>query len=883
MDKYEYNLKLEEIKKLAESKSYEEAARIADTVDWKRVRNARTLCMVSEIYEAVDRMDDSKTVLIRAYRRSQAGRMILYRLAELSIKTEDFDEAIEYYSEFVETAPNDNSRYILKYKIYKGRGSSIQDQIAVLEDYKEREYTEKWAYELARLYYKAGDDERCIEECDDLVLWFRQGDYVIRALELKKRIAPLTREQQVIYDHRDEHVPSKAELVEAAVPELEKVITESMPSSEQEAITDSIISATEQALAQAVSQHAEEAQAQAVSRDDSWRYQSGPEQTASGSGAEASAEEAKPAGATFNMAELQKELASSMHEIVAGMTRKESDEGIIEPMNDKPVHEKAADGEVPEAGGELPKDNIDDVLTAMAAGAAGQEAAAAESTEPGKPEQAVNEGAASAQTQTAKEAAGTIQPQTAEDSTGTAQQQAASEDAASAQAQMAKETAGAIQPQMAENSIGTAQQQAASEGAASTLAQTVKQAAGTAQRQTASEGAASVQAQTAKEVAGTAQQQTANEGAASAQPQASGEPAGTPQSQTAAQPTASAQPQAAEEPKGDTIDLSAALERALAPADDAIDLSAALERAVAPEGDAVDLSAALERAAGVENMRPQAAEPAQTEAAEILPETPVQSAPQDAPKLTPNETYIFSYFASIQGLREQIATAMADAKRKVSMDRTSRSGNIVITGAPGSGRTTLGIRMAKALGSYKGENAARVAKIYAEDFNKKDIPSTVAKIAGGVLIIEEAGDLADGAARQLSKAMEFRTDALIVILEDEKHLLRALFDKYPELAEKFTSEVTIPIFTNDELVAFGKTYAYDEDFRIADEATMTLYNRIGEMQTPEHPVTVLDVKDIVDKAIRHSERFGFRKLGMILSRKRYDEDDRIILYEKDFR
>ena len=150
-------------------------------------------------------------------------------------------------------------------------------------------------------------------------------------------------------------------------------------------------------------------------------------------------------------------------------------------------------------------------------------------------------------------------------------------------------------------------------------------------------------------------------------------------------------------------------------------------------------------------------------------------------------------------------------------------------------------------------------------------------------IIEEAGDLEDGVVKQLAKAMEFRTDGLIIILEDEKHLLKALFDKHPELAEKFTSEVTIPIFTNDELVAFGKMYAFDEDFRIEDMATMTLYNRIGELQTPEHPVTVLDVKDIVDKAIRHSEKFGFRKLGMILSKKRYDEDDRIILYEKDFK
>lgn len=732
LDKYEYSLKLEEINKLVENGDYENAAVIADTIDWKRVRNARTLCMVSEIYEANDRMEDSKAVLMRAYRRSQIGRMILYRLTEVAVKMGEFDEAIEYYSEFVDIAPNDNSRYVLKYKIYKGRGSSVQDQIAVLEEYKEKEYTEKWAYELANLYYKAGEDQKCIEECDDLVLWFRQGDYVIRALELKSRLTTLSPEQQAIYEHRNEHIPNKAEMVEAAVPELEKIITETMPTSEEEAITDNIITETQRELAQAVTQHAAEAQAEKEVKDDSWRYHTGPEGSASLSDTKVIAEEAppvQPEAPAFNVEDLQRELANSMREIVSGMTRKESDEGIIEPMNDKPFHEENTREEAEEqaketADEEKPQMNIDDVLTAMAAETAAQPAG-----------QAV----------------------------------AATSEQASREAQPQKEEA---------------------------------------------------------EV-------------------------------TAAQP---AEQETQEPPEEQGME----------------DQPAEQEAHAEP---AIDLAAALERAAGVENMRPN------TEAAA----QPVQEKPQKeavlqpAPQLTADEQYIFSYFSSIQGLREQIATALQDAKRKVKLDRTSRSGNIVITGLPGSGRTTLAIRIAKALSRYKGENSARIAKIYAEDFNKKDIPRTIAKIAGGTLVIEEAGDLEDGVVQQLSKAMEFRTDGLIIILEDEKHLLKALFEKHPELAEKFTSEVAVPIFTNDELVAFGKTYAFDEDYKIEETATMALYNRIGELQTPEHPVTVLDVKDIVDQAIKRSERFGIRKLGMILSKKRYDEDDRIILYEKDFK
>ncbi len=757
MDKYEYSLKLEEINRLVENDNYEDAAKIADTVDWKRVRNARTLCMVSEIYEANDRLEDSRDVLMRAYRRAQGGRMIVYRLAEVAIQMREFDEAIEYYSEFADIAPNDYSRYVLKYKIYKGRGSRLEEQIAILEEYKEKEYTEKWAYELALLYYKAGEEQKCVEECDDLVLWFRQGDYVIKALELKSRLTPLTAEQRAIYEHRDELTPNKAELVEAAVPTLEKVITEKMPTSEEEAITDNIISETEKELAQAVSQHAAEAQAEKEDQDNSWRYHTGPERTEEEHKEaeieqEKSAEEVSAEGENSpkeipgensdkqepSVEDLQREIANSMRELVSDITRKESDEGIIEPMNDKPVHSGTAQTE---ERTEPPKENIDDVLMAMAVGTE-EQAMAEEESEPAREE-------SEAETKESEE-------------------------------------------------------------------EKVPEVPGTDTE--ARKGAEQPKAETEEE-------------GISAEIRETGEVSQVPETDT-------------QKPAGDTIDL----------------------------------SAALERAAGVENMRPNTAEP--NAAKEEAKKEPVSNA---IPQLTLEEQYIFSYFSSIQGLREQIAAALQDAKQKVKLDRTSRSGNVVITGLPGSGRTTLAIRIAKALSKYKGENSARVAKIYAEDFNKKDIPSTVAKIAGGTLIIEEAGDLSDSVAKQLAKAMEFRTDGLVIILEDEKHLLKALFDRHPELAEKFTSEVTVPIFTNDELVAFGKTYAFDEDYKIDDMATMILYNRIGEKQTSEHPVTVLDVKDIVDDAIRNSEKLGLRKLGMILSKKRYDSEDRIILYEKDFK
>ena len=688
VDKYEYNLKLEEISRLVQSGNYEDAAKIADTVDWRRVRNVRTLCLISEVYEANNRLDDSKVILLRAYKRAQMGREALYRLTEVAIKLEDFDEAVEYYSEYINIAPNDNGKYILKYKLYQGRGSSLEEQIEILEELKEKEYTEKWAYELAMLYKKVGNDKSCIAECDDIVTWFRSGKYVIKALELKQSLTELTPLQQTIYANRDEQIPTKQERVEAVVPELEKVIAQNMSTSEEEALTDNIISQTEKEIAEAVTQHA--AEVETLSDIDV--------PVATGGTIPPTVE----TKVSYDTKEMQAEIANSMRELVEGMTAKENEEGIIEPMNDKPFVDVLSSStnqevdSVTENEEVLPGQmTIDDILTSMA-------------TE--------------------------------------------------------KSTA---------------------------------------------------------------------------------EPA--------------------EEPLDDPLDEigEKSVEEAL------------------KKGDTIDLSEALEVAAGVADMRPREAtvdEPKTLEA-EVVKEEILE----EMPPLSQDEQHIFSYFTTVAGMRESITSALARLATKLVNDKTSKAGNIIITGETGSGRTTLAIRFAKVISKRKGEAAARIAKLYAEDFNKKDIASAISKIAGGTLIIEEAGDLLPAVAMQLSKAMEFRTDGLVVILEDEKDLLVKLFEAVPEFAEKFTTEVSVPVFTNDELVSFGKTYAYDEDYKIEDMATLALYNRIGEMQTPEHPVNVTDVKAIVDKAIKRSERFGVRKLVMILSRKRYDDDDRIILYEKDFK
>ena len=871
LDKYEYNLKLDEIKKLVTSGNYEEAVKVADTVEWKRVRNTRTLCMVSEIYEANGRLEDSKEILLRAYRRSQMTRTILFRLTEVAIKMKEFDEAVEYYSEFVNAAPNDTSRYILKYEIYKGRGSSLEDQIAILEEYKEAEYTEQWGYELAKLYYQAGEKQKCIESCDDLVLWFRQGKYVIKALELKRSLTELTPMQQTIYDHRDENLMPIKERVEAAVPELEKIIVDKMPSNETDAITENIISETQKELAQAVSQHTAAAEQETPEQQDqSWRYSTGgttrvmpadavrnnlqtdAPAAASAGAAEAVPQEPEAPDQAFDAQQLQKELAESMREIISGIHPAETEAEIVEPKNDMSFFRDRA-GNVPV---QEPKESIDDILVSMS----GADETA--STEEKEPEREMPD--LQVENEQPKEA---VQP--------------------SGEERIPAPQAAAPDPGMAASGFAALEAQAAK------MRAEAEQAAGLNERlaahagvNAAAEKKVEMPGTTAPDMASGTLENSQTEKKTAAQPQV---PVKKPEQAAREQRIQSVQqhhvdpaPAAYQETQPrPTLPVQGQQSQAGQPVMSQPAQGQQQAAAGVPQQSSADQKAArVSQAQGVIRMERAGRN---TEAAATQQNPYQQAAYRPNQSLTLSQQQLFSYFSTIQGLQEQIACAMKETLNKLQKDKTSRSGNLVITGDPGSGRTTLGIRFAKALCQERGNSAARVAKIYAEDFNKKDIASTVAKIAGGTLIIEEAGDLSEESIAQLSKAMEFRTDGLLVILEDEKSYLKELFDKKPTFAEKFTSEISIPIMTNDELVTFGKIYAYDEDYRIDDSAMVALYNRIGEMQTPEHPVCIADVRDIVDDAIRRSERTGIRKLGRILSHKRYDEDDRVILYEKDFK
>ena len=795
MDKYEYQAKLEEMKKLVDKEEYEEAAAIADTIEWKRVRSVRTLCLVSEIYEIVGRAEDSRNILYRAYRRSPSSRQILYRLTEACVQTQDFDDAVEYYTEYVNLAPHDNNRYILKYEIYKGRGSSVEEQIQVLEELKSQEYTEQWAYELAKLYAEAGMTDKCIAECDDLALWFHNGEYVVQALELKKRYAPLTPEQQTIYDNPSSIVDmeTKEAAIEAAVPTLDEEIMKEMPKSETEVIADSIMMNTEKEIAAAVTEHKEEIE-QAVEEPK-----------------EAVKEPAQPKD--FNTVEMQNELANSMRQILAGIRK----EKPIAELENAPVMEQTAAAKEEEEEQIEGQMSIDDLLINNAKEEVPEETTTVkaepvqEKEEPTPFKQMSEQDILTAETINLSES---IRKEIGDKDLRSYAAELAARQKELQKAQlpipeMAKE------PVLKEVSVS----EPVKEEEQKTREMPIEQ----------------IQQQ---RVEPTVQSQPVQETLQAEQPVQPQQP--LPQAEQPVQPQQSS-PQA-EQPVQETL------------------------QAEQPQQEAA-----------------QKEEPIQTqESPEALQQPKIDPMSYVRNGLDEKEKSFLGFWSSIRGMNAQVNEAVTLIMRSILADKTSSHGNVLLIGDAGNGRTTLALGMARIIGRCKGQQTAKVAKIYAEDLNNKDIAATVSKIAGGILIIEEAGDLNDNAAAQLSMAMDFKTDGLVVFLEDERRYLMDLLGRNPQLAQKFDITMNVPTLTNDELVEFGKYYAFQNDCAMDDSAVLTLYDGIGMLQNAEQPVAILDVKEIMDKAIKKANKFSLGKLFSTVSGKRYDQEDRIIIKGKYF-
>ena len=778
LDKKEYRARLDEINNLVEKQDYREALNVVETIEWRRVRSARTLCMVSEIYEVNKRYDDSLRLLLLAYQRAPSGKLILYRLVELSVKMTDYESAVKYYNQFMKLSPNDNNRYILKYKIYKGRKNPIEDQIKILEKYKASEYTERWAYELARLYARAGMYDKCIAECDEMVLWFSDGKYVKKALELKMKYTELTDAEKEKYkelygEPKAVRIARTAASVSAATQAAAKMLNQ----------TAQTMVKPEEAVNSVKAEAFQLPKPEAIKKAES------------GAGSEAKAEEeVKPELAEqpkiMKMPEFIKtpEVKPDFEPLPEIQMPEEIKKEIEEELEKKKEVEAKLQEETAKIAEEEPVKEFD---LEAALGAAADEMVQEEKTE-------------------------------------------AVENEAEAKTEMEVSEGATIQLPLEE--IKAARQNAVETDATVDLSNGVEEAMADA--------------------VVTAEEETA-EKAVEAETEASEEEVAEAETEEP-QENEAAESVETEEQQEEKVTESA-------------------------EPEPIEVEEARES----EPAQWMLEEPVESEEENAEPEAEVAEEVEPEPEkvlrhhLTEEEhRRLFTYFAPIPGMKEQVKEAL-DIAQKSACEKTSKAGNMIVTGRSGSGKTRFSESLIKALCKERQMEGAKVAYLTAEVLNKKDPAFIVDKLSGGFLAIGRASAMTAQTVENLSKAMEFKTNRLTVILEDSKAGIYTLKQDYPEFMEKFDSRIVIPVFTNDELGAFAMTYAKEKGYKVDDIAVLAVYSLIGDNQYEDDPVCVGQVREMMDSAIAKASRLG-RRPGKKVAKRHLDVTGRIMLYEKDF-
>lgn len=787
MDKKEYRARLDEINSLVEKQDYREALNVVETIEWRRVRSARTLCMVSEIYEVNKRYDDSLRLLLLAYQRAPSGKLILYRLVELSVKMTDYESAVKYYNQFMKLSPNDNNRYILKYKIYKGRKNPIEDQIKILEKYKASEYTERWAYELARLYAKAGMYDKCIAECDEMVLWFSDGKYVKKALELKMKYTELTDAEKEKY--KELYGEPKAVRI---------------------ARTAASVSAATQAAAKMLNQTA-----QTMAK---------PEDAVNSVKAEAF-QLPKPEPVKKAESETESEAKAEAKPELAEQPKVMKMPEFIKTSEVKPDFEPLPEIQMPE---EIKKEIEEELEKKKAV-----EAKLQEETAKIAEEEPVKEFDLEA-------ALGVAVAEMAQ-----AEKTEAVENEAEAKAEMEVPEGATIQLPLEE--IKAARQNAVETDATVDLSNVVEEAM--------AEAVVTAEEETAEKVV-EAETEASEEKVAEAETE-------EPQEEKAPESVETEEPQEEQEPE------SAETEQEPVEVEEARESEPAqwvVEETVESEEENAE-SEAVQEIEAVTEVEPESVEPE--------PEKVLRH------HLTDEEhRRLFTYFAPIPGMKEQVKEAL-DIAQKSACEKTSKAGNMIVTGRSGSGKTRFSESLIKALCKERQMEGAKVAYLTAEVLNKKDPAFIVDKLSGGFLAIGRASAMTAQTVENLSKAMEFKTNRLTVILEDSKAGIYTLKQDYPEFMEKFDSRIVIPVFTNDELVSFAKTYAKEKGYKVDDIAVLAVYSLIGDNQYEDDPVCVGQVREMMDSAIAKASRLG-RRPGKKVAKRHLDVTGRIMLYEKDF-
>lgn len=1015
MDKYEYKLKTEEMLELMEDGEYRKAAAAADLIDWKRVRNAGMLMNVSDIYEKTKEYQKSYDVMNLAYRRSEGSRKVIYKLCSLAIKTKNIDEAIDYYDEFIQIAPKDPNRHILRYQILRAQRAPIEQQIEALEEFKKAEYIEEWAYELAKLYREAGMMTECLEECDDLILWFSEGKYVYKAMELKMQYKPLSPSQQQKYDHRYEKLSSETEEIPDLASYLEEDEEKDSASEGAEALGDTrSIGLTEQPVMENDStsdvidtdavtlETAEEPDAEVESpeeagvetaevieaSEDESEVQpatvetSGDKRTLSKDTASipiVSKNPVKPVkkklGDTMRLDEALQQLLNPKPEVQAepgeevepDMTDLEEDIAAIEDVEDleivnqlteeKKAEEASKERVVPSGMKELiPEPETEEELIEQAV----------EETSEDVPEDAVAIEAGEAEPEEVLE----VEEAEPEEEEILEIDEAESEDLTDESEDLSE-----VEELISETEVVNDEDD--SEGAA------VRE---TMDNKNNEEPILSPEIQKLiDEIEGVIPEEEEVDATVSSEEVLEVEEEPHENMGELADDLRLGEDEYedydaydwddAEEFDEDDIlddyeesdddllddyeesdddlpddyeesddDLFGAEEgyddldaygyeeddeddevinpRDLFTAEDKVSDDDLLglnsyeevpnfedefsvnpahseepdDREIPDEDGGIDIMSAttpLSRKETAKLIATGKTSPLPLdEIADAMSDTgfivhgrydlETQSGIGTRAGLTEEQKKLFSYFVPVRGMSEQLVDVLEQDKNCTNRKGTSRTGNLLIIGNKGNGKTVLAVDVVKAIQKQRDIRQGKVAIVTGESLNKKRIGDIFRKLYGGALIIEKAGQMNEKTLAKLNKAMEQDTGELLVVLEEQRKPLDRLLSSNREFRRKFTSRLEVPIFINDELVTFGQTYAQENGYRIDEMGILALYSKIDSLQREDHAVTVAEVKEVMDDAIAHSQKASAKKLVKRVFGKNTDSSDRILLSEKDF-
>ena len=874
LDKEEFRVKLEEINHLVEQKDYKGAMNVVDSIDWRRVKNVRTLCVVGEIYAANKRYEDSKEIFLLAYHRASIGKNILYRLVEVSLKMGDVSDAVEYYEEYREVAPNDNTQYILKYKILREKKAPLAEQIKVLEDYKEKEFTEKWSYELAKLYYQDGDKEKCLELCNEIILWFNEGSYVMKAMDLKQRMGALKGEEKERYEQqfvpkllKPEDVDSiKVEAEEkSAEPqtksgeqEIESIQIKSEELDEVESLQDKISKGLRDIFGSRKMEETEDSMASSVTSEEVQEEMLRDPATEK---EYASVPELEP-----ETGKVKEEKKVEVEENPAEQdSEADADSSADEAAEGESVEEPETTEDTEEAVEEVAEAETDAEETA-------EESVEAEQDTTETEEESQEAAPLKMPTLNIPESMKNMNPDEVEIPKAPAQNNLFGDDS-----EEKEEAAEEEKPEadLKDFNLEDTILAAASAQGIEIPDEHPDEAKIEEENEEIAEAAKEVPKKSHKKKKPVVQLEEeeilSEEDLQAAEDEFMNGPAGR---------------RNADEAMSEDEFIANMLKESMGQDEDEVPNIAAVEDAKEVDDDSEDDEYDEDSEYESEDEEEEAEKAPLSEEEEleqfidsIQPKkknNPSDIIPREK-TLTDDEKKLFTYFVKVPGMKEQLISALCDVQMAAA-DKTSKTGNVIVMGGKETGKTRLIASLIPAICKELNLPASKVAYVFADQLNDMEIAKVVNKLRGGFLVIENANQLTAETVEVLDKAMEFRTDGLTVIIEDEKIGMRKLIARFPKFAKKFTSMINIPVFTNDELVNFARVYTKENGFKIDQMGMLALYNLIGVNQKEDQPMNIGAVKEMLDTAMAKSQG-GLLKFN---KKKRVDRDGFTVLYEKDF-